>query len=112
MKAYDYDCPIEATFEVVGGKWKASCVYYLKDGEKRFTELLEVLETISSRVLSKQLKELEEAEVVARRVLPEFPPKVIYSLTPYGQTLLPLIDKICQSGEIHMERNGKTSIFN
>ncbi|MCK8479783.1 winged helix-turn-helix transcriptional regulator [Psychroserpens algicola] len=81
MKVYDYECPIDATLNVIGGKWKASCVYYLINGPKRYSELFEVLETVSSRILSKQLKELEAQDIIKQEVFPESPPKVVYSLT-------------------------------
>lgn len=111
-KAYDYDCPIDATLSVIGGKWKASCVYYLLEGPKRYTALFEVLETVSSRILSKQLKELEQAGIIKREVFPESPPKVVYSVTEYGKTLAPVIKAICDWGEKDLERTGKTSVYN
>ncbi|MDN5204312.1 helix-turn-helix domain-containing protein [Fulvivirgaceae bacterium BMA10] len=112
MKAYDYDCPVEATLEVIGGKWKATCLYYLIEGPKRFSELMELLETASSRILSKQLKELEEHEVIKRKIYSEVPPRVEYSLTDYGKTLLPLIEMICDWGERRLEKTGKKAIYN
>lgn len=112
MKAYDFDCPIEAAFEVLGGKWKASCIYYLRDGALRFSELQELLETISAKVLTNQLKDLELHGIVERKVMNESPPKVFYSLTDYGKSTLSVIDKVCEWGEVHMERMGKTAVYN
>ncbi len=112
MKAYDYDCPIDAALEVIGGKWKASCIYYLLEKPQRFGELMALLETASSRILSKQLKELERDGIISREVFPQSPPRVEYQLTDYGKTLAPVIDSICSWGEDRLERIGKTSVYN
>ncbi|MDX1941410.1 MAG: helix-turn-helix domain-containing protein [Saprospiraceae bacterium] len=107
-----YDCPVDATFEVIGGKWKASILYYLQASPKRFGELMALFETCSARILSKQLRELESVEIIERTYFPEMPPKVEYALTAYGQTLLPLINAICEWGEAHLEKIGRQSIYN
>ncbi|MFN7115590.1 MAG: winged helix-turn-helix transcriptional regulator [Saprospiraceae bacterium] len=110
-KSY-YDCPIEATLEVIGGKWKASIVYYLAESPKRFGELVALLETCSARVLTKQLRELESAEIIARTYYPEMPPRVEYALTTYGMTLLPIIHLICEWGESRLEKTGQRAVYN
>lgn len=112
MKSYDYDCPIEATLEVIGGKWKAIIAYYLMTQDRRFNDLMELLETVSGRMLSKQLRELEKHGVITRTVYPEMPPRVVYSLTEYGKTLIPVIEAICQWGEARMELTGKKAVYN
>jgi DNA-binding HxlR family transcriptional regulator len=112
MKPYDYDCPIEATISIIGGKWKAISLYYLIDGSKRFNELVSLLETVSSRILSKQLKELEIEGIITRSVYAETPPKVEYSLSNYGKTLIPVINLICEWGELHLKRTGKVAVYN
>lgn len=112
MKGYDYDCPIEATLEVIGGKWKAIIVYYLMTQDRRFSDLMELLETVSGRMLSKQLRELELHGVLTRTVYPEMPPRVVYSLTNYGKTLIPVIEAVCQWGETRMELTGKKAVYN
>ena len=112
MKSYDYDCPIESTLAVIGGKWKAIIIYYLIEGDKRFKDLMELLETVSSRMLAKQLQELEIDGIIQRSVFAETPPKVEYSLTAYGETLIPVIHVICKWGEVRLEMTGKTSIYN
>lgn len=112
MSAYEYDCPIEATLAVIGGKWKAITIYYLMDGDKRFSELMKLLETVSSRMLTKQLQELERDGVIARKVFAEVPPRVEYSLTDYGKTLVPVIQQICHWGEERLERIGARAVYN
>ncbi len=112
MKTYDYDCPIESTLAVIGGKWKAISIYYLMEGDKRFKDLMELLETVSSRMLAKQLQELEADGIIQRKVFAEVPPRVEYSLTAYGRTLIPVINVICAWGEIRLERTGKKAVYN
>jgi DNA-binding HxlR family transcriptional regulator len=112
MRNNYYDCPIEATLQVIGGKWKAITVYYLIDKPLRFKELLDLLETVSSRMLAKQLKELERDGIVKRKVFGEVPPRVEYSLTDYGKTLLPVISVICRWGEDHLQKTGEKAVYN
>lgn len=112
MKRYDYDCPIEATLKVMGGKWKAICIYYLIDGSKRFGELMNLLETVSSRMLAKQLQELEADGIIHKELFVEVPPRVEYSLTEYGRSLVPLIEGMCSWGEDHLEKTGQTAVYN
>ncbi|MCW5922876.1 MAG: helix-turn-helix transcriptional regulator [Saprospiraceae bacterium] len=112
MRNFDFDCPVEATFAVIGGKWKAIVVYYLTQGNKRFKDLMELLETASSRMLSKQLKELEADGIIKRELFAEVPPRVEYSLTEYGKTLTPIIEVICEWGEIQLARTGKKAVYN
>ena len=112
MKSYDYDCPIEATFSVIGGKWKAICIYYLINSNRRFKDFMVLLETVSSRMLAKQLAELEADGIIERTAFPEVPPRVEYALTEYGKTLLPVINYICKWGEDRLAKTGKKSIYN
>lgn len=112
MKNKYYDCPIEATFGVIGGKWKAIVLYYLIDDARRFGELMELLETVSARMLAKQLKELEADGIINRELFGEVPPRVEYSLTEYGRTLLPVITAICDWGEDRLLRTGEKAVYN
>jgi len=84
-------CPVEGTLAVIGGKWKVLVLYYLLDGTKRFNELHRALEGISHRTLVKQLRELEKDGIVKRKIYPQIPPKVEYSLTPRGKDLQPVL---------------------
>ena len=112
MEPSFYNCPIEATLETIGGKWKAIILFYLLDSPKRFTELMRLLETVSARMLTRQLQELERDGLIDRQVYPESPPRVEYRLTEYGLTLKPLLDLICQWGEDRLERTGKKAVWN
>lgn len=80
-------CYTEAALDVVAGKWKGVILYQLLDEPKRFNELKRLFPELSQRVLTKQLRELEAAGVVSRKVYPEIPPKVEYSLTDLGKEL-------------------------
>jgi len=111
MKKY-YDCPTEATLEVLAGKWKTIILYYLEESPRRFSELEKLLETCSERMLAKQLTELQQHGLIQKEMFAEMPPRSVYSLTDYGRTLLPIIDAMCAWGETHLERTGKISVYN
>ena len=98
-KIKGYVCPVEAAMDVIGGKYKAQIVYELLDGTKRYSEIQRGLPQATPRMLSKQLKELEEDGVISRVLYPVVPPKTEYSLTELGQTLAPIVDALCRWGE-------------
>jgi DNA-binding HxlR family transcriptional regulator len=98
-----FDCPVEATLAVIGGKWKAVLIFHLmNDDTQRFAELRRKTRGISDRILSRQLHELESDGIVERHVFAEVPPRVEYSLTEYGQSLRPVTEAKCQWGKKHM----------
>jgi len=82
-----YQCPVEATMDVIGGKWKIIIIHHLISKTQRFSELKRLIPQITQRMLTSQLRELEANGVVHREVYPQVPPKVEYSLTKFGQTL-------------------------
>jgi DNA-binding HxlR family transcriptional regulator len=98
-----FECPVEATLAVIGGKWKAVLIFHMMDdGPQRFAELRRKTRGISDRILSRQLRELESDGIVHREVFAEVPPRVEYSLTEYGQSLRPVTEAMCQWGKRHM----------
>ena len=104
-KVADYDCPVEATLDVIGGKWKVVILFHLThDGTQRFAVLRRKIPSVSERMLIQQLRELEEDGIVHREVFPEVPPKVEYSLTEYGKTLRPITEVMCEWGQRHIKR--------
>lgn len=101
----DYHCPVEATLDVIGGKWKVVILFHLThDGTHRFAELRRRIPGVSERMLTQQLRELEDDGIVHREVYPEVPPKAEYSLTEYGKTLRPITEVMCEWGQRHMRR--------
>ena len=96
-------CPVEATLDVIGGKWKGVIIYHLLDGKKRFGELRKIVPGVTQRVLTKQLRELEDSGVLQRKVYPVVPPKVEYSLTPLGASLRPVVRLLEDWGRKHAD---------
>lgn len=100
----EYSCSVEATLDVIGGKWKGVILFYLLDGKRRFGELRRLLPEVTQRMLTLQLRELEEAGIVHREVYREVPPRVEYSLTPFGKTLEPILLLMRAWGDDYMAR--------
>lgn len=94
MKDVVSRCPIEGAMQVLSGRWPTLLLYYLKGGTKRFNELRRDNPTVSHRILSLELRKLEEAGVVRRTAHDGYPLRVDYALTPFGIRLVPLIDAI------------------
>jgi DNA-binding HxlR family transcriptional regulator len=106
MKIRTYNCPVEATIDVIGGKWKAVILWWLHQRTLRFSELRRRIPRVTEKMLTQQLRELEADGIVARRVYPTVPPKVEYSLTEYGRSLKAALRAICEWGRDHMTRIG------
>ncbi len=100
----NYHCPVEATLDVIGGKWKPLILWQLREEILRFSGLQQSMPGISPKMLTKQLRELEEDGLVLRVVFPEIPPKVEYSLTSFGKTVIPVLDSLCQWGSEYLGR--------
>lgn len=94
-------CPVEATLELIGGKWKGIILYYLLDGRLRFSELKRAIGCVTQRMLTKQLRELEASGLVNRIVYAEVPPRVEYELTKEGKSLKPILSSLKKWGETH-----------
>ena len=90
MKTNDC-CPVEATLELIGGKYKALILWHLSEGTLRFSELKKLLSGATPKMLTQQLRELEASQLVHREVYPVIPPKVEYSLTELGSSLMPVL---------------------
>ena len=104
-RASEYHSPVEATLNVIGGKWKVVILYHLAhDGTHRFAVLRRKIPGVSERMLIQQLRELEDDGIVHREVYAEGPPKVEYSLTDYGKTLRPITEVMCEWGQRHVKR--------
>jgi DNA-binding HxlR family transcriptional regulator len=99
-----YGCPVEATLDVVGGRWKAVILFHLMDGTKRFGDLKRFLSKVTQRMLTLQLRQLEKDGVIRRKVYAEVPPRVEYSLTDFGRTLEPVLRAMLDWGEAYEKR--------
>src|SRR5262249_23299900 len=97
---------MEASIDVIGGKWKTLILWWLHQNTYRFAELRRLIPKITEKMLTQQLRELEADGIVARRVYATVPPKVEYSLTPYGQSLKRALRALCDWGRNHMDRIG------
>jgi len=99
-----FNCNKELTLSMIGGKWKMLILWRLgKEGTKRFGELKTLMPGITQRMLVNQLRELEEDLLVKREVYPVVPPKVEYSLTEVGQSLIPILEAMYQWGADYTE---------
>lgn len=101
-----FNCEKELTLSIIGGKWKMLVLWHLgKEGTKRFGELKALMPGITQRMLVNQLRELEDHLIVHREVYPVVPPKVEYSLTEQGRSLMPILDSMYEWGKIYIENN-------
>jgi DNA-binding HxlR family transcriptional regulator len=100
-----YNIPVEAALEVIGGKWKVVILCHLIKNKRRTGELKRSMPGITQKMLTQQLRELEEDGVILREVFNQVPPRVEYSLTEYGWSLKQILDLLCAWGELHIEKN-------
>jgi DNA-binding HxlR family transcriptional regulator len=99
---------VELTLKVIGGKWKPVILCHLTEGTKRFGELKRDMPTITQKMLTQQLRELEQDRIIDRKVYTQVPPKVEYSLTDYGQTIKEVLNIMSEWGQKHQERSDPT----
>ncbi|CAM5428089.1 HTH-type transcriptional activator HxlR [Streptomyces afghaniensis] len=104
MAGKEFNCEKELTLSIIGGKWKMLILWHLgKEGTKRFGELKALIPGITQRMLVNQLRELENDYIVKRVVYPVVPPKVEYSLTDEGKSLMPILDAMYSWGRNYMD---------
>ena len=97
-------CPVEATLDVIGGKYKGMILYHLLDGTKRYGELRALMPVVTQRTMTLHLRELEQVGILRREVYAIVPPRVEYSLTPMGRTLEPILHAMRAWGIQHMRQ--------
>jgi DNA-binding HxlR family transcriptional regulator len=102
------ECPIRTTLDVIGGKWKPLILFELKHGPRRFSALRRSIRDVTQKMLTDRLKELERNGIVHREVYAIVPPKVEYSLTPYGEGLKPILAAMAKWGAGHRTRKSAT----
>ena len=98
-------CPVETTLTLISSKWKVLIVRDLLAGTKRFGELQRSVGNVSQKVLTAQLREMEEDGLVDRTVYPEVPPRVEYTLTELGRSLEPVLSALWNWGEVYQSKN-------
>lgn len=107
MKKYPVRCPISTYQHIMDGHWKPMIIWYLQKKSLRFKNLIELLPDISTKILTLQLAELEADNIITRQSYRESPPRVEYSLTGYGKTLIPVLNSIKDWGFKHLKENPK-----
>lgn len=95
---------VQTTLRILGGKWKLLILWHLKDGAKRFSDLKRLIPEITEKMLIQKLRELEKDEIVKRDVQSDVPPKVEYSFTTYGESIIPVLEPLCDWGQKHLHR--------
>ncbi|WP_088347716.1 MULTISPECIES: helix-turn-helix domain-containing protein [Rhodomicrobium] len=97
-------CAVEATLQLIDGKWKGVVLFHLFSGTLRFNEIRRLLPNVTQRMLTNQLRELEADGLIARKVYAEVPPKVEYSLSARGRTLEPIMMALKAWGDAHVDK--------
>ena len=106
------NCPVETTLDLIGGKYKALILWHLSNGKLRFSELKKVVKNATPKMLTQQLRELEAQALIHREVFPVIPPKVEYSLTELGRSLMPILVAMRDWGSSYLrDRNLESSCF-
>ena len=100
-------CPVETTLMLISERWKVLIIRDLLDGTKRFGELKKSIGNISQKVLTANLRAMEDSGLLTRKVYPEVPPKVEYTLTETGYSLKPILDAMKDWGLVYQENNAK-----
>jgi DNA-binding HxlR family transcriptional regulator len=100
------NCPVVATLDMIGGKYKALILWHLVSGIKRFGELRKLIPQATQKMLTQQLRELEDDNLIIRKVYPVVPPKVEYRLSKLGKSITPILDAMCAWGTDYMQSKG------
>ena len=101
-----FTCPVEATIQLIGGKYKAVILWHLMNDTLRYSELHRKIPKATDKMLAQQLRELERDGLISRMVYPVVPPKTEYSLTDFGKSLAPILDAMCDWGTEYLQ-NGE-----
>jgi DNA-binding HxlR family transcriptional regulator len=96
---HTYNIPAEATLDVIGGKWKTLILCHLSYGPKRTSELKKAMPDITQKMLTQQLRELEDDGIIIRTVYNQVPPKAVYEMSEMGESLKSILDQLCEWGE-------------
>lgn len=105
IKCSNILCPVEATIQLIGGKYKAVILWHLMGNTLRYSEIHKRMPKATDKMLAQQLRELERDGLINRKVYPVIPPKTEYSLTEFGKTLAPILVEMCSWGEGYLKKN-------
>ncbi|MDR0925028.1 MAG: helix-turn-helix transcriptional regulator [Hungatella sp.] len=103
-----YHCPVDATLDMIGGKYKALILWHLIGNTLRFGELRKLIPQATPKMLTQQLRELEEDQLIIRTVYPVVPPKVEYTLSDLGNSIRPILETMYNWGADYLRQNGLT----
>lgn len=102
LEKTQFNCPVEATLFLIGGKYKPLILWHLIEHPLHYMELQRLIPKATSKMLSQQLRDLENCNMIHREVIPEKPPKTLYSLTEFGRSIIPVLESMCQWGEDYL----------
>lgn len=106
MRPQQFSCPVEATLALIGGKYKSLILWHLRDGPRRYMALQRLLPGATPKMLTQQLRALTDCGMVRREVIPARPPRTVYSLTPFGESVVPVLDAMCRWGWEYLDGEG------
>lgn len=98
LQKEQFNCPVEATLFLIGGKYKPLVLWHLIEKPLHYMELQRLIPKATPKMLSQQLHDLENYRMIKREVIPEKPPKTLYSLTEFGRSIIPVLDAMCNWG--------------
>ncbi len=104
MSDPDFRCGVEVTLAVMSGKWKGLVLWHLRLKTLRFSQLQRRLKSVTQKMLTQQLRELEANGLIHRQIYAEVPPRVEYSLTDAGRTIVPILELMCQWGQDYLQK--------
>ncbi len=105
----NFNCPIEATLALIGGKYKSLILWHLMNETLRFNELSKLIPQATPKMLTQQLRELESNGLINRKVYPVVPPKVEYKLTDFGTSIIPILMAMLDWGNMYLEKHNATT---
>ena len=104
-----FNCPVEATIYLIGGKYKPLILWHLIEKPLHYMELQRLIPKATPKMLSQQLHDLEDCGMIHREVIPEKPPRTLYSLTDFGKSVVPVLDAMCNWGTAFLDGLGMES---
>ena len=103
MQAENFSCPVDATFSLLGRNYNALLLWHLLAQPLHYMELQRLIPKATAKMLSQQLRDLQQSGLVSREVIPENPPKTIYSLTSFGKSIVPVLEAMCNWGTSYLD---------